>query len=253
MNNYLVHNKKATVLSIGCLLLCFYVQAQQAIEADFSRDTAKIKNHILKGLLNQAISSVKRSQDTSTNNLYYTGKSEAPYLPYEGKIIRHINIEALDFERNFSDTSTRVISIASKIGNELHVNTKEHVIRDNLFIRERTPLSAYKVADNERFLRTLGFIHDARILIQFIPNNPDSIDLLVVTKDYFNISADAASDVLNHIHLTLTDANFLGEGQRIAVSGLYDYTRTPTFGEGILYVKDNIGNSFISGAAASAP
>lgn len=241
---------KAIVLTIWWASLCFGMSAQNTDSVRASQDTSgkATSSSIFKGIIQQAMSSIKRSVDTAGNNLYYTGKSEEPYMPYEGKIIRQINIEALDFERNFSDTSIRVISAASRIANKLHINTRDYVIRNNLFIKEKTPLNAYKIADNERYLRTLGFIHDARILIQFIPNNPDSIDLLVVTKDFFNISADEASDVLNHIHINVTDANLLGTGQGAQVSGLYDYNRSPNFGSGLLYKKNYMGNSFISAA-----
>jgi len=242
-----IGNGRKAVFTLCCFLACLNIHAQQTKSS--SADTST-QSHFLKGILQQVIASVKKNHDTAISDLYYTGKSEAPYMPFEGKIIRHINIKSLDFERTFSDTSIRIVSFASRIGNKLHINTKEREIRNNLFIKERTPLNAYKVADNERYLRTLDYIHDARILIQLVHNNPDSIDLLVVTKDFFSISVDASSDVLNHVHVNVAEANVAGEGQRVEVSGLYDYNRNPNFGSGLLYRKNNIGNSFINGSAS---
>src|SRR5690606_39828076 len=57
----------------------------------------------------------------------------------------------------------------------------------NLFIRENTKLNPYKIADNERFLRTIEYIQDARIIVIPIPET-DSVDLVVITKDLFSLT-----------------------------------------------------------------
>lgn len=209
-------------------------------------DSIRISNRqFINSIFNKAVKSIQRTPDTA-EDLILNGKSEAPYLRYEGKIIRHIKVEALDFERSFADTGKRKRSLASRIADAAHTNTRSYVIRNSLFIKENTPLSAYKVADNERYLRTLNYINDARIVIKPIKNNPDSVDLLVITKDFFSLSADGASDALNHIHATVVDANIWGSGQSLALSGLYDYNRSPNFGHGALYRNNNIGPSFIN-------
>lgn len=166
-------------------------------------------------------------------------------MPYEGKIIRQIKIEALDFEKNFTDTTKRVVSFAGRLANLTHTNTRAFVVRNNLFIKENTPVNAYKIADNERYLRTLNYIHDARIIIDTLADNPDSVDIIVVTKDFFNLSADGASNGLNHVNLHLVDANIAGMGQAVEATGLYDYNRHPDLAYGGLYRKDNVCHSFI--------
>jgi len=209
-------------------------------------DSIRVSNHqIINSIFNKAVKSIQRTPDTA-EDLILNGKSEAPYLRYEGKIIRNIKVEALDFERNFEDTGKRKRSLASRIADAAHTNTRAFVVRNSLFIKENTPLSAYKVADNERYLRTLNYISDARIVAKPIKGNPDSVDLLVITKDFFSISADGASDALNHVHARLVDANLWGSGQSLEVSGLYDYNRSPNFGYGALYRNNNIGPSFIN-------
>ena len=179
------------------------------------------------------------------NNAVLNGKSEDPYLPYEGKIIRHIYIETLNFDRSMKDTSKRDNSFGARVGNRLHKSTRKFVIRENLFIRENTPLNAFKLADNERYIRTREYIQDARIIVMSIPNNPDSVDITVFTKDLFSIAGGAASNVLNHINADVYDANLAGMAQRLEVSGLYDHNRNPNFGYGGLYRKDDIAHSFI--------
>ena len=179
------------------------------------------------------------------NNAVLNGKSEDPYLPYEGKIIRHIYIETLNFDRSMKDTSKRDNSFGARVGNRLHKSTRKFVIRENLFIKENTPLNAFKLADNERYIRTREYIQDARIIVMSRPNNPDSVDITVFTKDLFSIAGGAASNVLNHINADVYDANLAGMAQRLEVSGLYDHNRNPNFGYGGLYRKDDIAHSFI--------
>src|SRR6185295_273251 len=82
-------------------------------------------------------------------------KSEQAFLPYEGKIIRYIIINQFGFEKTFSDTAKSIDYFGTKILNKLHRDTRDWAIHDNLFIQENTPVVAYLLADNERYLRSL--------------------------------------------------------------------------------------------------
>src|SRR4051794_9072889 len=81
-------------------------------------------NKFVNNIFQQAVNSVKRSPDTGEDDSYLNGKSEAPFLPYQGKIIRHIYIETVNFDRFFRDPSKRENSPAAKIGNRLHKSTR---------------------------------------------------------------------------------------------------------------------------------
>jgi len=209
-------------------------------------DSIRISNYkLINNIYKKAINAVSKSSPSllGTENF---GKSEQQYIAYDGKIIRYILIEGLDFERTFKDTSKRSKTLITKVANKLHTNTKAFVVRNNLFIKENSPVDAYKIADNERYLRSLEYIHDARILIEPIDGVADSVDLLVVTKDFFPISIDGASNGANHIYLNLVNVNLAGMGQRLEMGGLYDYNRNPNFGFGGLYRKDNVAHSFVN-------
>ena len=237
-------------------LLFVYVLAPVAIGVSYGQTTSKedsinfsklhfTHNKFVNNIFQQAVNSVKKGGDGSTDFSYLNGKSEDPYLPYEGKIIRHIYVNTLNFDRSLEDTSKHDNSWAAKAGNRLHKSTRKFVIRNNLFIKENTPVNAFKIADNERFIRSQEYIHDARIIINDIPNNPDSVDITIFTKDVFSIGGGGASNGLNHINANIYDANLAGMAQRLEVSGLYDYNRTPNFGNGGFYRKDNVCHSFI--------
>ena len=238
---------KYILLLLFCGLL--YASAANAQASD-QPDSSKFNklhfthNKFVNNIFQQAVNSVKKNPDAGADDSYLNGKSEDPYLPYEGKIIRHINIETVNFDRSFKDTSKRENTTASRIGNRLHKSTRKFVIRDNLFIEENTPLNAYKLADNERYIRSLDYINDARIVIDTLYNNRDSVDITVYTKDLFSIGGGGASQGLNHINADLYDDNLVGMGQRLEATGLYDYNREPNWGYGGLYKKDNVFHSF---------
>ena len=240
-------NKKAYILLLVLCCLVMHASGQVLSKAD-SIKFSKLHfthNRFINNVFQQAVNSVKRTPDAGPDSSYLNGKSEDPYLPYQGKIIRHIYVETLNFDRSFTDTSVRDNGLGARIGNRLHKSTRKFVIRDNVFIEEGKPLNAYMIADNERFIRSLEYIHDARIVIDTLENDPDSVDIKVYTKDLFSIGGGGASNGLNHINLNAYDANFVGMAQRVEVSGLYDYNRNPNFGYGGLYRKDNVMHSFI--------
>jgi hypothetical protein len=178
-------------------------------------------------------------------------KSESPFKPYEGKVIRHIFIRGYGFEQTFTDTARRLQYFGTKVLNQLHRKTRDWVIRNNLFIKENTPVNAYKLADNERVIRNLNFIQDARILVTFVPET-DSVDLVVVVKDLFTIGGAIGS--LGYPPLSIrgnvSEANFLGMGQRIQGGFNVEQNRDPTFGPQLLYSKTNIGGSFVNATAS---
>jgi len=202
-------------------------------------------NKFINNVFREAVKSVSRNPGDDNGFSMQSGKSEDPYLPYQGKIIRHIHIQTLGFEKTLKDTLHHNNSFAARAGNRLHKNTREFVIRDNLFLKENTPLNAYMVADNERYIRSREYIQDARIAVVPIKGNPDSVDINVYTKDLFSIAGGAASNEFNHINGNIYEANLAGMAQRVELSGLFDYNRTPNFGYGGLYRKDNVLHSFI--------
>ena len=115
-------------------------------------------------------------------------KAEIPYQPYQGKIIRHIETKQFGFGKSFTDTSKQSRYFGTRFLNSLHHNTRSWQIRNNLFIQENTSLNTYLLSENERYLRSLDYIQDARILVKEVPGSPDSVDLQVITKDLFSIT-----------------------------------------------------------------
>jgi hypothetical protein len=195
-----------------------------------------------------AISAITIGHSDTISTL--NGLSETPFLPYYGKIIRHIIINRYGFEKVFSDTSTQITYTGTRLLNLLHTDSREWVIRDNLFIREGTTIDAYRMADNERYLRSLEFIQDARILIKPIRGENDSVDVLVITKDLFSLSGELSDLETSAFKAGVSESNLAGLGQKVAFNTLWFEQRSPEFGFQALYSKTNIAHTFINGSAS---
>src|SRR6185295_18952057 len=167
-------------------------------------------------------------------------KSEDPYIKYQGKIIRRIILQRIGFEKMVVDTARNLQSAIAKTANRLHTNSREFTIRNNLFVREGKPLNPYRLADNERFLRNLDFIMDARIFIKPIRNNPDSVDLLVVTRDIFSLTGAVAVNLPTKYQFSIHDINLAGLGQHVEFGQVFDLNRTPHYGYEGFYQVINI-------------
>ncbi|MBK6633791.1 MAG: hypothetical protein IPG38_05305 [Chitinophagaceae bacterium] len=111
-----------------------------------------------------------------------------PYLKFKGLIIRSIETIRLGFEYDIDDTTSIKNNFGTRVGKALHKNTADKVIKRNLFFNEGDPLYPYLLADNERYLRELIFIKDARILVDFAEGSADSVDVIVLTKDVFRLA-----------------------------------------------------------------
>src|SRR6201991_1636044 len=240
------------VVGIGCcwLNLCSYGQGGQGKDSAAVHHNRGLKNNNIFQFFRNSIT--KGRPDSIAIAAALNTKSESPFKPYEGKVIRHIFIRGYGFEQTFTDTARRLQYFGTKVLNKLHRKTRDWVIRNNLFIKENTPVNAFKLADNERLSRDLNFIQDARILVTYLPDNPDSVDLVVVVKDLFTIGGAIGS--LGYppfsIRGNVSEANFLGMGQRIQGGMNLEQNRDPNFGPQLLYSKNNIGGSFVNATAS---
>lgn len=174
-------------------------------------------------------------------------RSEAAFMPYEGKIIRNILIRHIDFQRTVYDTTKSIRNTITRIGNKLHSTSKDWVIRDNLFIREDKALNPYKLADNERHLRDLDFLLDAKFYVIPLRASPDSVDIVVLTRDVFSLGGTVNPSSTSRTRVRLYDANLGGWGQRLQFNGLIEPDRDPNFLYEFLYRKNSIGGSFVNG------
>lgn len=103
--------------------------------------------------------------------------------------------------------------------NVIHVRTRESVIRREVLLREGTPWSASRVMETERNLRRLFFIAVAKVVPVRSPSG--GVGVLIVTKDRWSLrlnnSFTLIGSLLQSLRLSLTEINFNGWGQNVAV------------------------------------
>jgi len=171
--------------------------------------------------------------------------SENPYKQYEGKIIRRIRVVSLDpFGPTVIDTARQPTTGFGKFLNVVHIQSAPFVIKKMALIRQGQALDPYVMADQERILKDLSYIDDARVTV--IPTeSDDSVDVLVVTKDVWSIGAVIPVLTTKKMGLRLFDANFGGLGDRLSLDFSFDRFRAPFARfDGFSYTYTNILGTF---------
>jgi hypothetical protein len=223
------------MLCLFCAVVVARVYGQQA---DAKADTFFLAKK--KGLLGRLGKSISTTPPDEAPQ-----KVENQFLKYRNKIIRNIDVVRLGFQRNINDTNEVKYNLGIRLANVLHKSSTERVIRNNLFFKEGGRLYPYLFADNERYLRDLQFIQDARIIVELSENSIDSVDVIVLTKDIFSLGIKFKIDDKTRGRVELTEENIAGSATRFFISGLYDEPRRPQKSMAAELKRRNIGGSFI--------
>jgi len=169
--------------------------------------------------------------------------SDESYLPYSGSKIRRIEVQRLNVFG--SDINNPTVSSANRytdLLNKTHVNTAERIIRNNLLFKPGDTISPLILSDNERILRELPYIDDARIFV--VPISDEDADIVVVTKDVYSIGVDLNIIGLKRGNFSIFDRNIVGMGHSIEFALPFDF-ETSQLGFGFNYSINNIKRSFI--------
>jgi hypothetical protein len=217
------------------LLNCIFAAAQVNPRETDTFFLAKQKG--LLGKLGESISTYEQDQPLL--------KLVNPFLKFKGKIIRNIETVGLGFEDDIDDTTKINNSFAIRVGKIFHKNTSGKVIFKNLFFKTGDHLSPYLLADNERYLRQLPYLKDAKILVEFAKDAADSVDVTVLTKDVFSIGIKVSISSIENGRAEIKEENLLGSGTKLLLSSYYDKARFPQNGIGGELIRRNIGGSFI--------
>ena len=173
-------------------------------------------------------------------------KNESIFSPYKGKIIRKILVEKLGFNKSVNDTTKMNRNIFNDIGNAMHTSTGKKVILNNLFFTSGDTLYPSLLADNERFLRELTYLQDARITVKSVEHSNDSVDVTVICKDVFPIGGSIDAGSSKSISFEINDDNLAGSGNRLQLQNFFDVDRTPGYGFGVEFLKRNFRGTFIN-------
>ena len=177
-------------------------------------------------------------------------KSEKVFLPETGRRIRNIYFKRVQVfgPNNINDTTFKTSSRLINLANDMHYDSRMWVIRQSLFFSPGDTINAYELADNERYLRNLPFIQDARIYVVNSTGVSDSVDINIVTKDVFEYGGELSELSTSNAKASIYNNDLFGAGQSLTLGFLWDKTYQPTTGTQVQYKKSNIAGSFIDGA-----
>ena len=223
------------------------IQTKQKV--DSSSNNPLIKNdrlNYLKDRLVNEITNHKPGMDTSKNLVDVSEKDQlSKLMKYQGKVIRNINFKKLEiFGRDVKDTTEIPTKWPEQLGNELHINTQDHVLRNRLLFHSGDTVDLYLLSENERLLREMPFVDDARVMISEI--DADTVDITFITKDVLPIGGSLELFDVDQGKVSLSNKNVLGLGHELYYHLTWNYDRIPLYGHKILYRIQNIRNTFFS-------
>ncbi len=132
-------------------------------------------------------------------------------LMANGAVIGEIYVQTDDiFDPDKPDENRFVFQLA----NRLHVTTRPSVIEKRLLFSSGEPYDPRLLEETARYLRSLGFIYDAKVTpVRYRGNR---VDVLVVTRDVWTLSLGAGFDRsggANTVQFHIEESNLLGSGR----------------------------------------
>jgi hypothetical protein len=165
---------------------------------------------------------------------------------YTGKRINSITIEQHDFLTSIDSKDSKMKDLFSKLGNSLQSNSKSRAIKENLFFKEWDVFEPSIIAYNEKWLRDLSYIQDAKIMAMITPYDTNQVDIIVVTKDLFSYGGEVILNNKDAYSAKLNNINLLGSGNSVQVIQNFENERKPKSGWGYDVGLSNILGTFIS-------
>jgi hypothetical protein len=177
-------------------------------------------------------------------------KAKAPemsntYERYEGKIIRHINIQTLDpFGYSINDTTVHPSNWVEKFGNSVHLKTKNLTIKNLLLFKRNKPLDSLLVKESERLIRSQRYIRRVVIRPVAVSTSKDSVDIDIRVLDSWSLIPNGSASG-SGTSIEFTERNFFGLGHEFR----NDFDKRFSTGETSYlarYTIPNIMNTYIN-------
>jgi len=244
-----IFRKIFTLLVLLCLHISIYAQLRN-IEKNIalSKDSS-----LLQTIIKQFRGKPNPFIDSTFINL---NKYVQQVAKYEGKRIRSIQIEQKHFGTSLLNPANTKKDALTKFADKLHNKTSENTIRKNLFIKEQELVDPLVIAYNEKWLRDLPYIQDARILAALSKVDTNEVDIYIITKDIFPIGGSFNIRNANSYTASLSTNNANDGGNAFTLNHNFDKNREINTGWGFDYTIRNLKGSFTDitiGAKSFAP
>jgi hypothetical protein len=200
------------------------------------------KSKITEGLFDLIVTDNKKPDRTEFQ------KSEDPFKKYQGYIIGSIVHRSVNIlEGSVTDTLQVATSKLGIFINRVHRDTRSFIIAKNLTIDVGEEVNPYKLADNERLLRQLVVIKDARIYLKPSSKLPNTVDVIVVTQDVGSLGVRGGYSSPHNFYFGVYDINILGYAKQLQLSYFWNSKESPNNGYGIILREPNILKSYLQG------
>lgn len=164
-----------------------------------------------------------------------------------GKRINSITVRQLDiFGPTFTDTSKVTDVGVERFANRVHTKTNERIIRKNIVLEEGHILTVEDALENERILRVLPFIKDARVCGRVNPEDTTAVDLTILTKDVFAFGVRMRFRSISSGAIEMYNQNIWGIGHQISATSVYNVDDEPYLGIETEYSINNINGNFVN-------
>jgi outer membrane protein assembly factor BamA len=166
---------------------------------------------------------------------------------YSCRIIRKINIETLDpFGFSAEDEKAAPRNRIERIGNFMHIKSKNWTIRNLLLFKKYDELDSMIVKESERLIRSQRYVRSVIIRPIPIENCKDSVDIYIRVLDtWSSIPTGAFSS--SKANLDVTERNIFGLGHEFDFNYLKSFTDNTynSYGYDTKYTIPNYKNTFI--------
>lgn len=216
------------------------------VKKDSTLIYTKIENYSKQGKFTKFVYGLlfKPVTNRQTGKRKYKRIIYKPYSAFEGKIIRHINIETLDpFGFSIGDTIVANQNFFSKSGNSLHIKSLPIAIRNLLLISQNQVFDSLLVKESERLVRSREYIRDVSFYVKSTAVNSDSVDVFIRVLDIWSIIPSGSAST-SGITIGLADKNFLGMGHEFQNIYTRNYNEHTNF-LNTNYTIPNIRNTYI--------
>lgn len=211
-------------------------------------DSLKVKagkRAVTRQLYNLLVRSSYQFQDDIGDGIV---RSEEVFMPFDGMKIREIRLKQVPIiEGSVFDTTAQYSYSNETFIDKLHSTTKPNIVKNNLLFKEGEKLDAFQMADNERIIRELPYIEDARLWVEPVKDSLDLVDVIVVVKDQFSVGATASVNSLNDFSVKLFERNLIGTGGEVSYEFFFNSDHPTPIGHGVRYLPRNIAGTFIDG------
>lgn len=131
-----------------------------------------------------------------------------------GKVVGKISINKLEvFGPSVNDTTDDVTSGIARFVNHLHMQTRDRVLRNRLLLEPGDVIKEGDLLDNERLIRTLSYIRDARLIVENVRG--DTVDLLLISQDLLSYTGSVEPYGFKGGKVGVNNINMMGYGHQL--------------------------------------